>query len=201
MALTVQRRRPLAASVAILAAALSWMVALPAAGSPTGATPVSAIVDPALRAAHGTVGVIVQGASSVESSVRQMGGRVTHDLPLIGGFSARVPATDVPRIARIPGATSITLDRPTHVQASAPGTYNNVPSVYKKSTSGDRLNAAGGRGQGVTVALIDTGVADTPALDRASGRLVDAVDTSGLNDDDGTIVEHGTFGDGYGHGT
>ncbi len=56
-------------------------------------------------------------------------------------------------------------------------------------------------GRGVTVALIDTGVTDTPALNRASGRLVDAVDTSGLNDDNGTIVENGAFTDGYGHGT
>jgi len=59
----------------------------------------------------------------------------------------------------------------------------------------------GNAGNGVTVALIDTGVSDTDALNRASGSLVDAVDTSGLNTDTGTIVEHGTFADGYGHGT
>jgi serine protease AprX len=56
-------------------------------------------------------------------------------------------------------------------------------------------------GSGVTVALIDTGVTDTAALDRASGRLVDAVDTSGLNTPNGRVVENGTFNDGYGHGT
>lgn len=59
----------------------------------------------------------------------------------------------------------------------------------------------GNAGDGVTVALIDTGVSDTAALNRASGHLVDAVDTSGLNTDDGRIVEDGTFADGYGHGT
>jgi hypothetical protein len=31
--------------------------------------------------------------------------------------------------------------------------------------------------------------------------LVDGVDTSGLNDDNGTIKEQGVFTDGYGHGT
>jgi serine protease AprX len=56
-------------------------------------------------------------------------------------------------------------------------------------------------GRGVTVALIDTGVSDTAALNRASGRLVDAVDTSGLNTPNGRVVENGTFNDGYGHGT
>ncbi|HTC71134.1 MAG TPA: S8 family serine peptidase, partial [Acidothermaceae bacterium] len=56
-------------------------------------------------------------------------------------------------------------------------------------------------GRGVTVALIDTGVSDTAALNRASGRLVDAVDTSGLNTPNGRVLENGTFNDGYGHGT
>jgi serine protease AprX len=56
-------------------------------------------------------------------------------------------------------------------------------------------------GRGVTVALIDTGVADTAALNRASGRLVDAVDTSGLNTPSGHVLDNGVFTDGYGHGT
>ncbi len=55
-------------------------------------------------------------------------------------------------------------------------------------------------GAGVDIAVIDTGVSDTPALNRASGRLIDAVDTSGLIDGD-VINESGVFDDGYGHGT
>ena len=196
MTLTADRRRPLAAVVAVLAAALSWMVALPTPGSPTGQTPAPAVVDPALRAAHGTVGVIVQGATSVESTVRQMGGRVTHSLPLIGGFSARVPASDIPRIARIPGTTSIALDRPTHVQ-STPGTYNNVPSVFKKATNGDKLNNIGGNGHGVTVALIDTGVTSLPDI---SGALVPVVGPTGVTQCVNFTTEP-TCDDSYGHGT
>jgi serine protease AprX len=196
MTSTADRRRPLAAIVAVLAAALSWMVVLPGTGSPAGANPVSAVVDPALRATHGTVGVIVQGASSVESSVRRMGGRITHDLPLIGGFSARVPATDVPQIAHLPGATSITLDRTTHVQ-STPGTYNNLPSVYKKATSGDKLNSSGGHGQGVTVALIDTGVT---ALPDVAGAIKPVVGPIGVSQCVNFTTEP-TCDDSYGHGT
>jgi serine protease AprX len=56
-------------------------------------------------------------------------------------------------------------------------------------------------GRGVTVALLDTGVSDTFALDRKSGRLIDAVDTSGLSRENGTIKEKGQFTDAYGHGT
>jgi serine protease AprX len=176
------------------------MVAAPVAGSPSGSrSPITAVVDPALRVAHGTVSVIVRGTHSVESSVRQMGGRVTHDLPLIGGFSAKVPATDLPRLARIPGATSITLDRPATVQ-SARGSTNNIPSVYKKVTGGERLGNVGARGQGVTVALVDTGVTSLP--DIANSLLT--VSTDPLNLTSASCVNftsEPTCDDSYGHGT
>jgi serine protease AprX len=55
-------------------------------------------------------------------------------------------------------------------------------------------------GAGVTVAILDTGVSDTPALNRASGRLVDGVDTSQLFSG-GDASTKGTFNDGFGHGT
>ncbi|MDX6197759.1 MAG: serine protease AprX [Actinomycetota bacterium] len=57
-----------------------------------------------------------------------------------------------------------------------------------------------GSGRGVTVAIVDTGVADTQALDRASGRLVDGVDTSPLTTGAAPVTS-GRFGDGHGHGT
>ena len=59
------------------------------------------------------------------------------------------------------------------------------------------LGGAAGRpgaGAGVRVAVVDTGVSDTAALDRASGRLVDGVDTSGGS-------APGPYEDGFGHGT
>lgn len=55
-------------------------------------------------------------------------------------------------------------------------------------------------GAGVTVALLDTGVSDTPVLARSSGRLVDGVDTSALAEG-GPARTSGTFADSYGHGT
>ena len=57
-----------------------------------------------------------------------------------------------------------------------------------------------GAGRGVTVAVVDTGVSDTDALDRASGRLVDGVDTSPVTTG-GAAVTAGRFEDGHGHGT
>jgi hypothetical protein len=49
----------------------------------------------------------------------------------------------------------------------------------------------------VRVAIVDTGVSDTAALDRASGRLVDAADAS----TPGVVRTGGIYTDGFGHGT
>jgi serine protease AprX len=205
MTSTAARRRPLAASVAVLAAALSWMVTVPTAGTPAGASPLTAVVDPALHAVQGTVKVIVQGTSSVESAVRRMGGTVTHDLPLIGGFSATVPARDVQRIAHVPGARAITLDRSTHVQGvtlgeNPRGSTNNIPNVYRKVTHADQLANVGARGQGVTVALIDTGVTAMP--DVANGLQTVSVDPLGqVTTPCVNFTDEPTCDDSYGHGT
>jgi serine protease AprX len=57
-----------------------------------------------------------------------------------------------------------------------------------------------GAGRGVTVAVIDTGVTDTKVLNRASGRLVDGVDTSPVMTGGSALVS-GRFADPHGHGT
>lgn len=59
-----------------------------------------------------------------------------------------------------------------------------------------------GAGTGVRVAVIDTGISDTAALNRASGRLVDGADASQIADGQyGQALEGGTYADGFGHGT
>jgi serine protease AprX len=197
MALTLTRRRSTSALVA-LAATFSWLVAAPTAGG-TAKTPLTAVVDPALRAVHGTVGVIVTGTRSIESAVVRTGGSITHDLPIINGFSAKVPASDVPLISRMPGVTSVTLDRATHVQSTA-GSTNNIPSVYKQIVRGDKLAKSGGNGAGVTVALIDTGV--TPLPDIANSLVTVTTDPLGqVNAQCINMTDEPTCNDSYGHGT
>ncbi|HET7530927.1 MAG TPA: S8 family peptidase, partial [Mycobacteriales bacterium] len=175
-----RRQRFQATALAVLAAGLSWL-AVPASHSPTPMT-----------------SVIVQGPRAVQHTVTQLGGRITHDLPLIHGFSARVPANDVPLISRLPGVQGVMPDLPTHVQ-STPGTYNNVPSVYKAATNGDKLASAGARGQGVTVALIDTGVDSMPDIANA---IVPVTGLLGLtNQPCVNFTSEPTCDDSYGHGT
>src|SRR4051794_8200950 len=195
MALTLSRRS--SAVVAVIAAALSWAVAAPAASTPPRSP--AAVVDPALRAMHGTVGVVISGARSTEQAVVKAGGSITRELPIIGGYSAKVPANDISTIARVPGVRAITYDRPTYVQ-SAPGSTNNIPSVYKKATSGDKLAGVGGNGFGVNVALIDTGVTALP--DIANSLVSITPDVLGLGKQPClNLAGDATCDDLYGHGT
>ena len=195
MALTLRRRTT--AVLALFAAALSWAVTAPAASSPPRSP--AAVIDPALRTAHGTVAVVVTGARGAERAVIKAGGVITHDLPIINGFSAKVPASDLNLIANLPGARAITLDRSTHVQSTI-GSTNNLPSVYKKVTNGANLANAGGNGQGINVALIDTGVSSLPDI---AGSLVQVTpDVVGLGPQNClNLAGDGTCDDLYGHGT
>jgi serine protease AprX len=120
--------------------------------------------------------VIVQGPGDVARAVQHAGGTILRRIPLVHGVVARMSATSLPGYA-------ITLDRQLSVtgkkDASVTGT-----AVTARAALG--LGAPNGQGAGVTVAVVDTGVADVPEL---AGRL-QHVDVTG----DGV-------GDGYGHGT
>src|SRR3954471_238995 len=196
MALTLSRRS--SAVVAIFAAALSWAVTAPAASTPPRSP--AAVVDPALRTVHGTVGVIVTGARSTEQAVVKAGGTITRELPIIGGYAAKVPANDISTVARVPGVRAITYDRPTHVQSNTHGATNNIPSVFKKVSGGVKLASAGGNGQGINVALIDTGVTALPDI---AGAIVPITpDVLGMPQQTClNLAGDGTCDDRYGHGT
>src|SRR5947209_7522577 len=133
MSLTL--RRSTAGLAALLAATMSWAVT-------TATTPVAGrggVVDPALRAVHGTASVIVTGSRAAEREVSAVGGTVTRQLPIIGGFAAKVPAGDVDRIARVPGVRAVTLDGKLSVQASlgGGGGTGGPADVYKKVIHAD----------------------------------------------------------------
>jgi serine protease AprX len=104
----------------------------------------------------------------------------------------RGDAAALQRLSRSPGVRGIAPDDAVQLSSDDSDSHGGV--LASEGLGG----AAGepGAGAGVRVAVVDTGVSDTAALDRASGRLVDAVDTS-----TGEQRTGGTYTDGYGHGT
>ncbi|MFL6237948.1 MAG: S8 family serine peptidase [Actinomycetes bacterium] len=195
-------------SAAFLAGAALVAAVVPGAlGSGARSAATTASVDPALAHLRGTVSVIVQaGAGSVraaESAASRLGATVTRDLPIISGFAARLPARAVAELSHVTGVRAITLDGRMHVQASLPSAINgpnDLPSVYRKVSGATKLAAAGDDGHGVTVALIDTGVASLPDV---AGRIVPvATDPLGLmHAPCMNFSTETTCADSYGHGT
>jgi serine protease AprX len=150
----------------------------------------------------GSVRVIVQkraaGDTAPELAVRRLGGQVTRALPIVAGFAATVPATVVGELARLPGVRAVTPDGRVRVQGTA--STSTIRSVYPKTIRADDVWKRGVTGRGVTVAVLDTGVA--PNLPDLSGRLVGVTDDlTGQTTPCKNLSGELDCNDRYGHGT
>jgi subtilisin family serine protease len=135
--------------------------------------------------------------SGPEQAVQSLGGDVRLHLGIIHGFSAQVPQSALPRLAATPGVQAVTPDRTVH---SDGGSYD--PSTDKSSMyTLDRLIGAtsywnrGYTGDGVDVALIDTGVAPVDGLS-VPGKVINGPDLSFESQTDNL-----RYLDSNGHGT
>ena len=185
--------RSLAAAVAI-----TLLAVLGVQPRPDGSSAIASKVDPGLAAdaaaaPASTVNVIVretQPPSDVaERLVRSLGGTVTHELPILGGFSATVPGSALADLARSSSVRLVWGDGKISMSSSPTSLYNRLApnTAWRQSI---RLNQVDGDydGGGVTVALLDTGVTESDDL---GDRLLARVDLT---------PERDGF-DGYGHGT
>jgi serine protease AprX len=152
----------------------------------------AAPVDRSLPRTAGTAQVIVQttgpdAVAAVRTAATRLGATVKSDLPVIDGFSASIPATALDRLAHTSGVRAITKNAVGRFEELSydEGT---TASSFAKTSGATAAWAAGNLGEGVGVAVLDTGVA--PMKD-FTGRLVSGPDLSG----EGTLV------DTYGHGT
>jgi serine protease AprX len=158
-----RRRRSLAVTLSVVALAAVGLGAPSAAA--TGGT---------------SVRVVVTGpdAASTARAVIAAGGTVTATLPLIGGAEATLPSGAV-----LPAGFMVTPNR----GISFAGTETSPGAITSTVRSTLGLAPDGDEGRGVTVAIVDTGVADVADL---RGRVVGHLDITGSG-----------AGDGYGHGT
>ena len=129
--------------------------------------------------------------SRPELAVQGLGGRVEREIPLIRGFSARVPRSAVRALRGTPGVLSVHADR----RFTLRSTTDAPPAT--PSTTLDTLRGAVGAesvtGGKVDVALIDSGVSPDAAL---TGHVVDGPDFS----EDARLKELRNL-DAFGHGT
>ncbi len=140
---------------------------------------------PAADALGRLVNVIVTSADAQTAGelVRGAGGEVTNELPIIDGVSARIPSN---QISLIGSRGMVFPDRAMSLQSSS---YTaSLTNAYPASVGATTQWDAGNTGAGVTVALIDTGVADVADL---QNRIVGTAN----------FTRERSFLDTYGHGT
>jgi serine protease AprX len=154
-------------------------VAIAAAAAVVGtAVPAVATASTAPQAWRDVV-VTGAGAEAAAKTVTAAGGRVIVALPVVQGVAARLPlgTTLGPEWNVAPQRDLRVASTPTAATAGAVAPL--------RETLG--LPQDGDEGRGVTVAVVDTGIADVPDL---AGRISDRVDVTGTGG-----------GDGFGHGT
>ena len=147
----------------------------------------------AREASERFVSVIVQsfsGAEGAAEAVASVGGKVTQDLSLINGVSAKVPYRSLERLRSNESITQITPNE--KIQLHAQGPDSGEPKRIQRVINADDGWQDGITGDGVNVALLDTGVYNHPDL---AGRLISCVD---LTHEKGTAAD---CQDTYGHGT
>jgi serine protease AprX len=136
-----------------------------------------------------TVIVTTTGLLNPVTAVLQLGGTIVTQFHLINGVEALVPTALEPALSALPGIT-VTPDASVSVQSTPQSTGPHTPSdVFLQETGAGRLASQGDTGQGVTVAVVDTGIANLPDF---SGHLLGGVDLTGGKN---------PFQDSYGHGT
>ena len=192
--MTVRSSRAAAAATALLLALVLAATTAGASAPRADASPAAARhkIDAAIDRAPGAVSsVIVQAAAGAleraKALVAASGGTVVADLPLVNGFEASVPGAALDALGQDAGVRSVSANASAMFEEFSYDDTTTASSFAK--TSGATAGWAKGHlGQGVGVAVLDTGVSSQSDF---AGRLVHGPDLSG----EGTTV------DSYGHGT
>jgi serine protease AprX len=158
-----------------------------AAGAPGGhVTPALAAIA-AHAAPSDELHVLVEGNGAAAAAAAH--GRVGKQLPLMNGVAATVRAGELNRLASQPGVSFVAPDAPVQLDTAGAVSTSALATLYPGRDAVSKPWGAGVTGQGVGIAVIDSGV--TPSADFGS-RLTQVVldGQSGSLDD---TVGHGTM--------
>ena len=191
-----QRPIRLAGLLALAIAAVACALLSGSPGSPTVA---------ASPSGHATYIVRATTIEAAEALVLEAGGRLTARLGIIDAVGARLDASQLAALRAGGGTLGIYADTELEVQGDAGATH------YPVQVGADQLHRQGLTGRGVTIAVLDTGLWQTPPiLNRSDGqdRIRATFDATlagfwNWNDDDcdDDDCESGDLDDWNGHGT
>jgi serine protease AprX len=176
------RRRATAGS-SVIAFVVALALAMVAAGS--GLSPATA--SPAM------VEVVVQESNpatgAAEAAVAGRGGRVGPPLAIVDGFAATIPAGQLASLSHAPGVVNVTVNREVTLSGQYGENSGVASAVYSDAVRASATWSNGWTGDGIGVALIDTGVNATGDL---AGKVTYAVDFTSERDNVDSFG-HGTF--------
>jgi serine protease AprX len=188
LAASMQRTRP-----AALAAVVALLLALPLCGGGTFgsiSTTTTAQQSYVLRVDDGAM-------AAVTSRVQSLGGTVQHRLDGLGAAVVRIPASAADALRSTAGVLGVTPDSPLQLLGSGYSASADTGSMYNVAQviGARKAWSSGLTGNGVDVALIDSGVTPVAGLDGA-GKVVNGPDLSFESQNSGT-----RYLDTFGHGT
>jgi serine protease AprX len=114
---------------------------------------------------------------------------VNSDLSPVDAATAQLDPSQVTSVAAVPDVV-VTPNVPVKVQDTVGDPGRAPAAVFPQQTGASQLWAQGDTGQGVNVAVLDTGISPLPDF---AGRMVDGVDLTGRSNPWKDQYGHGTF--------
>jgi serine protease AprX len=121
----------------------------------------------------------------------QLNGIAQVHLPLLGSAAGLANSAEIAALSVLPGVAYIHYDAPVRAH-DGPISSSNLVTAYPGSVNADRVWSSGKTGQGVTVAVLDSGITPDPDLVQPINRILASANFA---DSLGTLKDPG------GHGT
>jgi len=104
-------------------------------------------------------------------SLLQLNGQAQAALPLLASAAGLANAAQITALSAIPGVAYIHFDAPVRAH-DGPISSTNLVTAYPRAVEADRVWAMSRTGQGVTVAVLDSGITHDPDLVQPTNRIL-----------------------------